>query len=156
MPARIEDDTTTARSTQPNHLYSYTTLRDDLPVAVGRHDESGVNGTFALFADAAAAVLFMSAYVAAHDDYDMNVLPSVEALLVLADPFAVDDKIVTVAPDEVPASSSYGCGNDECQSCYPVHYRCEHDVDYPRPRINNSAARAAELEGCEHHDAIED
>lgn len=66
--------------------------------------------------------------------------------------FAVDDVIVTVAPDEVPVASSYGCGADDCQLCSPVIYRCEHNVDYPRPLINNSAARALEPDSCEHHE----
>jgi hypothetical protein len=69
--------------------------------------------------------------------------------------FAVDDVIVTVPLHQVPTASSYGCGAT-CQACYPVIYRCEHGVDYPLPRINNSAARQALLDDECDHDPVED
>lgn len=73
-----------------------------------------------------------------------------------ADPFALDDVVVTVAADAVPVASSYGCGDDTCQNCYPVFYRCRHDVEYPRPIINNAAARAEEFawDECAHHEYL--
>lgn len=73
-------------------------------------------------------------------------------------PFAaeVDDVLITVEPNAMPKASSYGCGSDECQNCYPVFYRCEHGIDFPKPIINNAAGRAVDMESCEHHDLIED
>lgn len=67
------------------------------------------------------------------------------------DVFAVDDVIVEVDPDKVPTASSYGCGRDSCQNCYPVFYQCDHGIPYPKPRINNTAARESVAE-CTHHE----
>lgn len=155
MHARVEDAPTTP-STKPNHLYAYATKRPDLPVAVGRVRHGKVDGSFALFAEPAAALLFMNAYAASEKDYDVLSQGSFEELLLADNPFAIDDRIVTVDPENVPRSGNYGCGDDTCLDCYPVLYRCEHGIDYPRPLINNTAARAAQLEDCKHHDEIDE
>jgi hypothetical protein len=68
-----------------------------------------------------------------------------------------DNTTDVIALDEVPAASSYGCGSESCQVCSPVIYRCQHGVDYPKPLMNNEAARTlSESDECTHHEPIEE